>query len=95
MAKIRSRRPKEYAKNRGIPETFSSVGDLLKRAKVDAVSIVRPDRLHLPVSLGCLAHGKHVLCEKPLALNHADAKKMVAAAGKAGVINMGNFTYRN
>ncbi|MDD5139794.1 MAG: Gfo/Idh/MocA family oxidoreductase [Verrucomicrobiales bacterium] len=88
-------RAEEFAKKHGIPEVFSSVGKLLKRAKIDAVSIVTPDRLHLPVTLECLAHGKHVLCEKPLALNHADAKKMVAAAGKAGVVNMVNFTYRN
>ena len=42
-----------------------------------------------------LAAGKHVLCEKPLAANHAHAAAMAAAAVKAGVVNMVNLTYRN
>jgi predicted dehydrogenase len=43
----------------------------------------------------CLKAGKHVLCEKPLAVNYPDAKRMAAAASKAGVINMVNFSYRD
>jgi len=78
-----------------IPQAYGSVEDLLKNADFDAVSIVTPDAFHMPVALACLKAGKHVLCEKPLALNYADAKKMVAAAKKAGVIHMVNFSYRN
>ncbi|RME66962.1 MAG: gfo/Idh/MocA family oxidoreductase, partial [Verrucomicrobia bacterium] len=62
---------------------------------VDAVSIVAPDPAHAPLSIRCLEAGKHVLCEKPLALNHAEAERMVAAARRAGTITMVNFSYRN
>lgn len=74
---------------------FTDAASLLRRSGVDAVSIVAPDALHAPLALQALAAGKHVLCEKPLATNHKDAKRMVAAAKRAGVINMVNFSYRN
>jgi hypothetical protein len=47
-------------------------------------AFVTPDGFHAPLSIECLRAGKHVLCEKPLALNHQDAKAMVAAAKRAG-----------
>jgi len=74
---------------------FTDAARLLREASIDAVSIVTPDQLHAPLSLLALAAGRHVLCEKPLATNYADAKRMVAAAKKAGVVNMVNFSYRN
>ena len=74
---------------------FTDMDKLLRGASIDAVTIVTPDHLHAPLSLLALAAGRHVLCEKPLATNHADARRMVAAAKKAGVINMVNFSYRN
>jgi predicted dehydrogenase len=74
---------------------FTDAARLLREAAIDAVSIVTPDQLHAPLSLLALAAGRHVLCEKPLATNYADAKRMVAAAKKAGVVNMVNFSYRN
>jgi predicted dehydrogenase len=88
-------RAKAFAEKHGIPQSFSSAEDLLAGAEFDAVTIVTPDAFHAPVSLLCLKAGKHVLCEKPLALNYADAKKMVQAAKKAGVVNMVNFSYRD
>ncbi|MEZ5277846.1 MAG: Gfo/Idh/MocA family oxidoreductase [Opitutaceae bacterium] len=84
-----------YCEKHGIPQGFSSVDELLAGAEFDAVVIVTPDAFHAPLSIRCLEAGKHVLCEKPLALNHAEARKMVAAATKAGKINMVNFSYRN
>jgi predicted dehydrogenase len=68
---------------------------LLRDVPLDAVSIVTPDHLHAPLSLQALAAGKHVLCEKPLALNYPDARRMARAAARAGVVNMVNFSYRN
>ncbi len=84
-----------FAKKHGIEKAFSDVGELLAAGGFDAVSIVTPDVFHAPVSLACLRAGKHVLCEKPLALNYADARKMTLAAKKAGVVNMVNFSYRD
>ncbi|MEI8311806.1 MAG: Gfo/Idh/MocA family oxidoreductase [Verrucomicrobiota bacterium] len=88
-------RVKAFAEKHSIPQSFASAEDMLKGAEFDAVTIVTPDAFHAPVSLLCLKAGKHVLCEKPLALNYGDAKKMVQAAKKAGVVNMVNFSYRD
>ncbi len=79
----------------GIPNTFTSVDDLLAWGEFEAVVIVTPDAFHAPLSIKCLRAGKHVLCEKPLALNYREAKKMVTAARNAGTTNMVNFSYRN
>lgn len=88
-------RVEKFAADHGIPNIFNSVDELLSWNQFDAVSIVTPDAFHAAQSIQCLKAGKHVLCEKPLALNHADAMKMVAAAQKAGVINMVNLSYRD
>ena len=88
-------RAKAFAEKHGIPKVFTSAEALLAESDCDAVTIVTPDAFHAPVALLCLKAGKHVLCEKPLALNHQDAKKMVAAAKRAGVVNMVNFSYRD
>jgi len=84
-----------FAKTHNIPEVYASTEDLLEKARIDAVSIVTPDPFHCALTLMCLEAGKHVLCEKPLALNNRDARRMVKAAEKSGVINMVNFSYRN
>lgn len=68
---------------------------LLRDVPLDALSNVTPDHLHAPLSLQALVAEKHVLCEKPLATNYADARRMARAAAKAGVVNMVNFSYRN
>lgn len=86
---------KEFCQRHEIPQSFSDVGEMLKNLEVDAVTVVVPDRFHAAISLQCLKAGKHVLCEKPLAVNYSEARKMVAAANKAGVVHMVNFSYRN
>jgi len=68
--------------------------DIVKRDDVHAVIIATPNFTHAPIALAAIATGKHVLCEKPLALNHTDARAMAAAGDKAGVRHMTAFTYR-
>ncbi len=86
-------RAQAFAAKHGIPSVYSDLKELL--AHCDAVSVVTPDAAHMPVSMECLRAGKHVLCEKPLALTAPDARKMRDAAKKAGVVNMVNFSYRD
>lgn len=64
---------------------FSSLGDAMARVPVDAVDVCLPTDLHAGVALEAMAAGKHVFCEKPIALSLADARRMVAAAERAGV----------
>lgn len=88
-------RAQTFSAKHQIPQSFGSVTEMLKKADFDAVSIVAPDAFHSPLTLQCLRAGKHVLCEKPLALNYTDARKMLAAAKRAGVIHMVNLSYRD
>ncbi len=77
----------------GAPHAFTDYQDLLK-LPIDAVSICTPNSYHEPITLAAIAAGKHVLCEKPLALSQDGARRMETAAQAAGVITAVNFRYR-
>lgn len=68
--------------------------ELLRDAEVDAVYIPLPNSQHCEWTVRAMEHGKHVLCEKPLALNAAECRRMIAAAEKNGVKLMEAFMYR-
>ncbi|MBU6403064.1 MAG: Gfo/Idh/MocA family oxidoreductase [Verrucomicrobia bacterium] len=68
--------------------------DILRRADVQAVILATPNVSHAPIALAAVAAGKHVFCEKPIAMNLAEAERMCAAARQAGVRHMTAFTYR-
>jgi predicted dehydrogenase len=78
----------------GVTTGSTNYEDIVKRDDVHAVIIATPNIAHKPIALAAIANGKHVLCEKPLALTATDAKEMAAAADKAGVRHMTAFTYR-
>ncbi|HET6880889.1 MAG TPA: Gfo/Idh/MocA family oxidoreductase [Pirellulales bacterium] len=59
---------------------YESWCDLLANPKIDLVDVCLPPKLHADVTVAALRAGKHVICEKPIALNAADAKRMVKAA---------------
>lgn len=84
-----------FADRFAIPHRFTRLDDALDWGEFDAVTNVTPDAAHHPTTLPLLAAGKHVLCEKPLATNAAQAQEMAAAAARAGVVAMVNLTYRN
>jgi len=84
----------EFAKAFKIQGVYTRLTVLLDHADVDALVIAAPDRHHASLSLQGIAAGKHILCEKPLAENYAQAQEMTRAAQQAKVINMVNFTYR-
>ncbi len=67
----------------------------VNRPDIDIVDIAATNDMHRELVLGALAAGKHVFCEKPLAMNTADAREMAQAAVKAGVKHTVNFNYRN
>lgn len=65
-----------------IPEVASSAGRVIARRDIDVIDIVVPNRFHKDFTVAALNAGKHVLCEKPLALSARDVDAMIAAAGK-------------
>ncbi len=78
----------------GIEHRFNGLSEALKHDGFDAVANVTPDSLHHPTTIACIAAGKHVFCEKPLATDHALAVEMTRAAREAGVVGMVNLLYR-
>jgi predicted dehydrogenase len=74
---------RDNASELSIPQAFDSAEALCTSPDIDAVFVTSPDALHCEHTLLALQHGKHVLCEKPLAMNTTEAESMLAAAEKA------------
>lgn len=71
-----------------IGRRFKSADDMLAKGDVDAVTIAVPNRFHAPVALAALKAGKHVMLDKPFALNLKEAEKVVKAAAQNRVVFM-------
>ncbi len=69
-----------FAAKHAIPHTFVSLEEMARSPLIDAVYIASPNFLHAEQSILCMQHGKHVLCEKPLASNAREARAMIAAS---------------
>jgi predicted dehydrogenase len=69
-------------------DRYSELDDMLADPDLDLVDICLPPALHAEMTVAALKAGKHVFCEKPIALNSAEAKRMVRAAEKAGKLLM-------
>jgi predicted dehydrogenase len=85
---------REVARELGIPTAHGSYEALLADPEVEAVYIPLPNHLHAEWTVAAVQAGKHVLCEKPLALTSSNAEVMVAAAEASGVLLMEAFMYR-
>ena len=81
-------RGEEFAAKHNIPHIFTSLEEMASSDKVDAIYIASPNYMHAEQSILAMSHGKHVLCEKPLASNAREAKEMIAASEQYGVALM-------
>jgi predicted dehydrogenase len=77
-----------------VPQGFTDHREMLEKADIDAVDVITPTNSHRQHTLDAIAAGKHVLCDKPLALTAEDCRAMLEAAEKAGVIHSTNFNQR-
>ena len=88
IAARREERAREAAGRLGIPNVTADYGELIAMPEVDIVSIVSPHALHREMAVAALEAGKHVLCEKPTALNVEEARAMRDAARSSSATAM-------
>ncbi|MGH6884725.1 MAG: Gfo/Idh/MocA family protein, partial [Geminicoccales bacterium] len=87
-------RARAAAEALGIPKAFGSYAELIHDPEIEAVYNPLPNHLHVPVSIEAAAAGKHVLCEKPVALTAEEAAKLIEARDRAGVLVQEAFMVR-
>lgn len=81
-------RADDFAEKHAIPYTFTSLEEMAASSLIDAVYIASPNYLHASQSILFMQHGKHVLCEKPLASNAKEVREMIKASRKYKVTFM-------
>ncbi|MCC6392150.1 MAG: Gfo/Idh/MocA family oxidoreductase [Bryobacterales bacterium] len=85
---------KAFADNWGYERIVSDWKDLVEAPDIDLIDIGSPNNTHRDIALAAAKNGKMIVCEKPLAMNVAEAEEMVKAVEAAGVPNMVWFNYR-
>jgi 1,5-anhydro-D-fructose reductase (1,5-anhydro-D-mannitol-forming) len=95
VASADAARATQYAQDLGIPRAHASVDELLSDPDIDVVYISTTNEWHENQTIAAAQAGKHVLCEKPLALSVAGAQRMVDACAAAGVAFGTNHHLRN
>ncbi len=78
----------EFANQFNIPKRYGSYKELVSDSEVDVIYIATPHNLHLENALLCMDHGKHVLCEKPLAVNSKEVELLIANAKEKNLFLM-------
>ena len=87
VAAIASRsleKAQQAAAKLGIPKAYGSYEELLADSSIEAIYVPLPNHMHVPWSIKCLEAGKHVLCEKPVAMSAAEAEELIVARDIAG-----------
>ena len=78
----------------GLPRSWASLDEMLQDRTVDSVHVTSPNQLHFPQVKAILAAGKHVVCEKPLAVSSAEAAELVELAAASDRISAVNYNIR-
>jgi predicted dehydrogenase len=90
----RQERAEACARKFDIPYVFTDYRQMVQMEELDLVSVATPPYLHHAMVFAALECGKHVICEKPLAMNVAEAREMYAKAQEAGVIHLVDYELR-
>ncbi|MDB4899598.1 MAG: hypothetical protein JWN53_1406 [Gemmatimonadetes bacterium] len=94
VARRDAARAEAFARHVGAARWHADWRDLVRDDEIDAVYVATPVALHAPITSAAAAAGKHVLCEKPMALDVAECDRMIAAAERGGV-QLGVAYYRH
>ncbi|MBA2314135.1 MAG: Gfo/Idh/MocA family oxidoreductase, partial [Chloroflexi bacterium] len=87
-------RGRERAEELGLPRAYASLDELLDDDRVEVVHVTSPNHLHHPQVRDILAAGRHVLCEKPLAMTSAESAELVRLAAASRRVAAVNFNIR-
>ena len=91
---VSDKESKQAAKNLRLPRAYSNLEEILSDEKVRAVHVATPNRLHYEIAKRALLAGKHVMCEKPLAMSSAESADLVGLADKSGLAAGVNYNIR-
>ena len=94
LAEENSEKARQKAGELGIPRAFGSLQEMLADPDIDVVHLATPNHLHFPHAKAALLAGKHVICEKPLALNTRESAELVQLAAERKLVNAVNFNIR-
>jgi predicted dehydrogenase len=84
----------DRARAKGLASAYGSYDELLADERVDVVHLTTPNHLHHPQAKQALEAGKHVVCEKPLAMTSGQSAELLALAEKSGLVHCTNFNIR-
>ena len=94
LAEDTKEKAEQKADELGIPRIYGSLDDMLGDPDIDVVHIATPNHLHYPHAKAALHAGKHVVCEKPLAINTVESAELVKLAAEKELVNAVNFNIR-
>ena len=94
LAGNNAERTAEKARQIYIAESYGSVEEMLANPGINVVHVASPNHLHFPHAKAALLAGKHVVCEKPLAMDTSESSELVKLAKETGLVNAVNFMIR-
>jgi predicted dehydrogenase len=94
VADMNEKVAREKADQLHVPKAYGDYESLINDPDIHVVHNATPNHLHYPVNVAVLNKGKHIVCDKPLAMTAAEAKKLRDLADKAGVVHAVTFGYR-
>jgi predicted dehydrogenase len=94
VADLDEDRLKQVAEEHGVPAAYTTAEAMLAAEELDVAVVATPNKFHKPLTIAALEAGCHVLCEKPMAMNAAEAREMQQAARRTGKRLMINFSFR-
>jgi predicted dehydrogenase len=94
LAEETEEKARQKAAELGIPRAFASLDAMLADPEIEVVHIATPNHLHFPHAKAALMAGKHVICEKPLAMNTEQSGELVRLAAEKKLVNVVNFNLR-
>lgn len=94
LAELTAELAVQKAKELNIPNAYGSLEEMLTNPEINVVHLATPNYLHFPHAKAALLAGKHVICEKPLALNEQESGELVRIAAERNLVNAVNFNIR-